>query len=132
MIVSLSESQLIAINVYLIQRYSPDELIGVKDSGSLHMCVNSVYATAFGEEVYPSIIEKAAILFINLVKKHCFHNANKRTAFVALEAFLTLNSKELSLTTDEAISLCVNVATWDESFDALKDMVIKEISEKLT
>lgn len=132
MIVSLSESQLIAINVYLIQRYSPDELIGVKDSGSLHMCVNSVNATAFGEEVYPSIIEKAAILFINLVKKHCFHNANKRTAFVALEAFLALNSKELSLTTDEAISLCVNVATWEDNFDALKDMVIKEISEKLT
>ncbi len=64
-----------------------NEPIGVKDANALEMCVGQLRASAFGEEVYTSIYEKAAILLIQLIKKHPFHNANKRTAFLATFVF---------------------------------------------
>lgn len=120
---TLTEKQVIFFNVYLIKKDSPEEFIGVKEPTALNMCLESIHQTAFNEEVYPSLEEKAAILFINLIKKHCFHNANKRTAFMALNYFLRINHRHFSMSTDDAVNLCVTVATWDKPFDDLKEMV---------
>lgn len=75
------------MNVIRIKKYSPNEPIGVKDANALEMCVGQLQASAFGEEVCPSIYEKVAILLIQLIKKNPFHNANKRTAFLATFVF---------------------------------------------
>ncbi|SFC62488.1 death on curing protein [Alkalibacterium subtropicum] len=124
---TLSEKQVIFFNVYLIKKGSPQEFIGVKEPTALNMCLQSIHQTAFGEEVYPTLEEKAAILFINLVKKHCFHNANKRTAFMTLVYFLRINGMKLALPTDEAVKTCVIVATWDKPFDELKEQIVDVI-----
>lgn len=124
---TLTEKQVIFFNVYLIKKDSPEEFIGVKEPTALNMCLESINQTAFNEEVYPTLEEKAAILFINLVKKHCFHNANKRTAYMTLNYFLRINNRHFSMNTDEAVNLCVTVATWDKPFDELKDMVTELI-----
>ena len=76
----LCDKDIVTMNVIQIKKYSPNEHIGVKDPNALEMCVGQLKATAFGEEVYPSVYEKAALLLIQLIKKHPFHNANKRTA----------------------------------------------------
>ena len=44
--------------------------------------MNRTKQSAFGEEAYPSIFEKAAELFESLAQNHAFHNANKRTALL--------------------------------------------------
>jgi death-on-curing protein len=127
--ITLSEKQVIFFNVYLIKKDSPQEFIGVKEPTALNMCLQSIHQTAFGEEVYPTLEEKAAILFINLVKKHCFHNANKRTAFMTLVYFLRINGMKLALPTDEAVKTCVMVATWDKPFDELKEQIVGVIKK---
>ncbi|MDZ7836364.1 MAG: type II toxin-antitoxin system death-on-curing family toxin [Alkalibacterium sp.] len=129
---TLSEKQVIFFNVYLIKKDSPEEFIGVKESTALNMCLQSIHLTAFGEEVYPTLEEKAAILFINLVKKHCFHNANKRTAFMTLVYFLRINGQHLSMATEEAVETCVTVATWDQPFDELKELITDVIKSHTT
>ncbi len=43
------------------------------------------------------IVSKAAVLLINLIKKHPFHNANKRTAFLAAYVFFKLNGYSLKM-----------------------------------
>lgn len=129
---SLSEKQVIFFNVYLIKKDSPEEFIGVKEPTALNMCLQSIHQTAFGEEVYPTLEEKAAILFINLVKKHCFHNANKRTAFMTLVYFLRINGLRLSMPTEEAVRTCVMIATWDHPFDELKEIIVAIITSHST
>ncbi|MCC5894387.1 MAG: type II toxin-antitoxin system death-on-curing family toxin [Alkalibacterium sp.] len=126
---SLSEKQVIYFNVYLIKKDSPEEFVGVKEPTALNMCLQSIHQTAFGEEVYPTLEEKAAILFINLVKKHCFHNANKRTAFMSLVYFLRINGLHLSLQTETAVEVCVTVATWDKPFNELKEMIVQVVKD---
>lgn len=56
----LSVQEAIAINVAVIQIYSPGEHIGVKDSGLLESAVTRPKSSVFGEDAYPSLFEKAA------------------------------------------------------------------------
>ncbi|HRF94228.1 MAG TPA: type II toxin-antitoxin system death-on-curing family toxin [Aggregatilineales bacterium] len=46
------------------------------------------YTRMFGQEAYPSILEKAASLVHALAHDHLFTDGNKRTAQIVLEQFL--------------------------------------------
>ncbi|BBM16346.1 type II toxin-antitoxin system death-on-curing family toxin [Enterococcus mundtii] len=120
----LEARDIIKMNVIQIKKYSPNEPIGVKDPDALEMCVGQLQITAFGEEVYSSIYEKATMLLIQLIKKHPFHNANKRTAFLALFVFLKINGYLLTIPEEKAINLVINIAVYDGEFDQLKQEVI--------
>lgn len=123
----LEAKDIIKMNVIQIKKYSPNEPLGVKDANALEMCVGQLRASAFGEEVYLSIYEKAAILLIQLIKKHPFHNANKRTAFLATFVFLKINGQLLAIDQKDAVNLAVYIATYDKDFDQLKYEVINTI-----
>lgn len=116
----LGAKDIVKMNVIQIKKYSPNEPIGVKDPNALEMCVGQLKATAFGEEVYSSVYEKAAILLIQLIKKDPFHNANKRTAFLAAFVFLKINGQLLIIKQKDAVNLIVHIATYDKDFDQLK------------
>ena len=116
----LGAKDIVKMNVIQIKKYSPNETIGVKDPNALEMCVGQLKATAFGEEVYPSVYEKAALLLIQLIKKHPFHNANKRTAFLAVFVFLKINGQLLTIKQKDAVNLVVYIATYNKDFDQLK------------
>lgn len=111
MIRYLTERELVMINTLQIQRYSPEEQIGVKEPTALNMCVALPKQAVFDKELYPTLFDKAAILYQKLVQKHCFYNANKRTALVALHTFLRLNGLELHVGNKEIEDYTVLVAT---------------------
>ena len=111
------------INVKNIQKYSPDEQLGIKVVKALDMTVKQPSQEVFGKELYPDMYSKAGILFINLVKKHCFYNANKRTAWVATMLSFRINGYLTSFTTEEAIDITLKVTTDDREFEELKTLV---------
>ena len=92
MIVYLTEKQIEKINALAIQRYSPNEQIQTVSPSALNMIVNLPEQFVFGKPLYPTIFDKATILFVQLIKKHVFANANKRTTFFVLVKFLQFNS----------------------------------------
>ncbi|HGV8438707.1 TPA: type II toxin-antitoxin system death-on-curing family toxin [Enterococcus faecium] len=100
---------------------------GLNPGDTVFLDEEKLRASAFGEEVYPSIYEKAAILLIQLIKKHPFHNANKRTAFLATFVFLKINGQLLAIDQKDAVNLVVYIATYDKDFDQLKYEVINTI-----
>lgn len=57
----------------------------------LESAVGRPFHSAFGEDAYPTVIEKAAALFHSLISNHPFHNGNKRTAVIAFDSFLVAN-----------------------------------------
>lgn len=105
----LSVQEVIAINVAMIQRYSPGEHIGVKEPRLLESAVHRPQSSVFGEEAYPTIFEKAAALFESLGQNHPFHNANKRTAFTALVIFLRYNGQHFKMDTKKAEDFTVDM-----------------------
>ena len=63
-----------------------------KTKGSLEGIIGSVYQTAFGEDVYPSVQEKAANLLYFIVKDHPFIDGCKRIAAGIFLYFLNKNN----------------------------------------
>lgn len=95
MTTKLTVQMAILLNKRLIDEHSPDELIGIKEHQLLDSALNRPYQSAFGEDAYPSLHEKAAALLESLAQNHCFHNANKRTAILATAVFYRLNGYQL-------------------------------------
>ncbi|MFR3687205.1 MAG: type II toxin-antitoxin system death-on-curing family toxin [Enterococcus sp.] len=100
---------------------------------ALERAVNQPAQYVFGREFYVTIEEKAAILMINLIKKHPFHNANKRTAMMAVDIFMQLNSYSIQFDLQGGIDLVVSIATDESSdFENLKDSVSQIIGVRTT
>jgi death-on-curing protein len=119
----LTVQEAIAINVAMIQKYSPDEHIGVKDSGLLESAVIRPQSSAFGDEAYPSLFEKAAALFQSLGQNQPFQNANKRTAFTALVIFLKMNGYHFIMDQKKAEDLVVDMVNHKYEFFELVDLI---------
>jgi death-on-curing protein len=105
----LSVPEVIAINVAVIQKYSPGEQVGVKTQSLLESAVFRPQTSVFGEDAYPTIFEKAAALFESLGQNHAFHNANKRTAFTAVVIFLKYNGFSFKMEQKRAEDLTVDM-----------------------
>ncbi|WP_423800859.1 type II toxin-antitoxin system death-on-curing family toxin [Neobacillus sp. SAB-20_R2A] len=128
----LSEHHVIFLNAHQIRLYSPKEPQGLKDEGLLSSAVNRPKQSAFGEDAYPSIYEKAAELFESLLKNHCFHNANKRTAFASLYMFLRQNKYRLIVPPKKAEDFCVQIVDPAQSEVSFEEIVawIQKWTEK--
>jgi death-on-curing protein len=64
---------------------------GVRDLGLVESALAQPQMTFGGEDLYPTLAEKAAALCYSLAENQGFVDGNKRIAFAALEAFLRLN-----------------------------------------
>nr|WP_245703390.1 type II toxin-antitoxin system death-on-curing family toxin [Paenibacillus nuruki] len=71
----------------------------------------------FGEDAYPSLFDKAAALLESLVKNYCFHNGNKRTAYLVVKSFLMINGYHLRMERVFAVEFIVDIATGNTSFE---------------
>jgi death on curing protein len=63
-----------------------------------------------GEELYPTLVDKAAALGYALIKNHPFLDGNKRTGHAAMEVFLVLNGYEIRAAIDEQEHIILQVA----------------------
>ena len=63
-----------------------------KSKGVLEGIIGSVYQSAFGEDIYPSIQEKAANLLYFIIKDHPFIDGCKRIAASIFLYFLNKNN----------------------------------------
>ena len=87
--------------------------VQVRDAGLLESSLARPRATAFGEDAYPSIHEKAAALLHSLARNHALVDGNKRLALAGTIAFYGLNGLRLTLTNDEAYDLVIAVSAGD-------------------
>lgn len=83
----------------------------VRDYGLLESALARPRASAFGEDAYPDIHQKAAALLHSLARNHALVDGNKRIALAATIAFLGMNGIRLTLSNDEAYDLVMSVAT---------------------
>ena len=79
--------------IHLLQeKFGSSDLFGNEKDQSFKSSINTIYQTFGGEELYPSIEEKAAMLFYLVVKNHSFSDGNKRIAAFLFLWFLEKNS----------------------------------------
>ena len=73
---------------------APGDLL-VRDVGLLESAIARPRASAFGEDAYPDLHQKAAALLESLARNHALIDGNKRLAWVATRYFLIINGSEL-------------------------------------
>ena len=92
---------------------------GLRDRGLLESAVYSAQSAFGGEEVYPSVEEKAARLLYALVSNHAFVDGNKRIGIFVALVTLRLNGIELRYTQEELIRLGLSAASGKESYESI-------------
>ena len=75
-----------------LKEYKEGSLFGREKDKSFESSLSTIYQTAFGEELYPSVEEKAANLLYFIVKNHSFYDGNKRIAASIFIYFLDMNN----------------------------------------
>ena len=83
---------------------------GVRDENLLASAVNTPFQTFMGNDLYPSIYDKAAQLCYGIVKNHPFTDGNKRTALHSMYVYLIINEFDITATQQEVEDLIINVA----------------------
>ena len=83
---------------------------GIRDANALDSAVAQPAMAFGGQDLYPSIADKAAALAFSLVMNHPFFDGNKRIGHAAMETFLVLNGHELSATADEQEQVILQLA----------------------
>lgn len=63
-----------------------------KEPGKLEGILSAIYQSAFGQDAYPSLEEKAANMLYFLVKDHPFNDGCKRIAAALFLYFLNQNN----------------------------------------
>ncbi len=107
-----------------------DGLFGIEKDQGFKSALGTIYQTFDGEELYPSVEEKAANLLYFVVKNHAFSDGNKRIAAALFIYFLGRNgilyrpdgSKRLADNALVALTLLIAESKPDE-----KDTIVKVI-----
>jgi death on curing protein len=104
-----------------------EEILGapaVRDIGLLDSAAHRPLASAFGQDAYSTIHEKAAALLDAVVRHHALVDGNKRLGWAAAAVFYDLNGIDLDPpSVDEAVDLVVAVAAGT--------MELSKLSERL-
>jgi death on curing protein len=108
-----SREDIIEINQEMISRYGGLYLgeDNLKFFGSLDWVLDAIQYPIFGKEIYPTIIEKAAIIGWIICEGHVFHDGNKRTGTMAVLLFLKSNGVILHASKQELLQIAEKLAT---------------------
>jgi death on curing protein len=83
---------------------------GVLDLGLIDSAVAQPQMTFGGQELYPTLVEKAAAIGYSLACNHGFADGNKRIGHAAMETFLVLNGYEIDAPIDEQEAIFLQLA----------------------
>jgi death on curing protein len=103
---------------------------GLRDSDALESALAQPHMTFGGEDLYPSLAEKAASLGFSLIMNHPFLDGNKRIGHAVMETFLVLNGYEVQATTDEQEEIVLRLAAGQLDRATFTDWLRSHISPR--
>ena len=114
----------------LREKFGGSSLFGNEKDDSFKSSIGQIYQTFGGEELYPSVEEKAAMLLYLVIKNHSFSDGNKRIAATLFLWFLNNNgilyredgTKRLADNTLVALTLMIAESKSEE-----KDVMVKVV-----
>lgn len=129
------ESAILAIEE-LREKFDSGKLFGNEKDESFKSSISTIYQTFDGQELYPSIEEKAAMLLYLVVKNHSFSDGNKRIAaflflwFLEKNGILYRENGAQLLANNTLVALTLMIAeSKPEEMDAMVKVVVNLINK---
>ena len=121
----------------LRDKFGGSSLFGNEKDDSFKSSIGQIYQTFGGEELYPSVEEKAGMLLYLVTKNHSFSDGNKRIAATLFLWFLNNNgilyrpdgTKRLADNTIVALTLMIAESKTEEK-DVMVKVVVNLINQK--
>ena len=104
----LDKRQILNLHKVLIQKFGGVD--GIRDENLLDSAIYSPFQTFEGNDLYPSVIDKAARLGFGLIKNHPFIDGNKRIGTHSMLVLLEANDFFVECEDEELIKTIFQVA----------------------
>ena len=131
----LTKSQVIKLNLATINEHGgnfmpPNNFL---HEDNLDYLLETVQAEMFGQELYPTIADKAALYCYNIICNHIFTDGNKRTGLASALIFLNLNNFDLSLEITNPIltDFIIKIASGNSSLEECREWFANNIVSNL-
>jgi death-on-curing protein len=124
----LAEEEIQAINQVVVEETGGS--ISVREPGLLASIAQKPKAAFGGEDLYPDIFLKAAVIYEAAINYHVFVNGNKRVGFAAMARFLAINSYGIRVTNQEIGKFTVSIALKKQDLADIAEW-IKRHAEKV-
>ncbi len=105
----LTAQEIVVINKIVINMSGGS--VGVRDSVLLESISHKPQTSFGGNDLYPDLFLKAAVLYEALINYHVFVDGNKRTGLAAMVRFLNVNGHKLKVTNKQMVAHPIHVAT---------------------
>lgn len=94
----------------------------IRDIGLLGSAVARPQTTAFGEDAYPDIWNKASALLQSIVGNHALVDGNKRLGWLSTAVFLEINGVSITAASNDAVyDLVVWIASSHQTVEEIAD-----------
>ena len=132
MVTYLTFDQIIRLNKRTVEVHGgnfvpPSNLL---HSESLLYLLEAVEAEMFGEPMYPTVPDKAALYMHSIISNHVFQDGNKRTGLGAALAFCKVNGWDVS--SNDLYNFTIAVASGEHDLDAVRAWFTKYADESTT
>jgi len=123
-------SAITSLKKELAERGEATELFGQERGDGLASIIGAIHQTFGGQDLYPSIEEKAANLLYFIIKDHPFSDGNKRIGTFLFVLFLQMNGllDQLHFDNKTLVALALLTAASDP---AQKDLLVRLITNLL-
>jgi len=98
------------LQVHVLVASATGGSMGLRDLGRLEAAIATQTQTVFGEELYPSIFDKAAAMVRTIIADHPFIDGNKRTGMLTGLVLLEINSQQFIAKPSEVEDFAVSIA----------------------
>jgi death-on-curing protein len=100
---------------------------GLLNLGALESALAQPRMTFGGQDLYATVVEKAAALGFSLIQNHPFVDGNKRTAHAAMETFFVLNGYQIEATVEEQEDMILKVAAGKSGREAFTEWLRQHV-----
>jgi len=115
------------LHKFSIQKYGGSH--GLRDSGLLESAIARPFQSFGGEDLYPSIFEKAAALGESLIINHPFIDGNKRTGAVAMAALLEENGIIICANEEKFYDFVISISTGEKKYEEIVEWLKENTKE---
>ncbi|PTM56811.1 type II toxin-antitoxin system death-on-curing family toxin [Desmospora activa] len=112
MIKYLTLNEILAAHIKVMEEFDDIDQAGVYPE-RLKSAILRPQAEYLGQELFPTIWDKAGALTQSIIQDHVFNNGNKRTAFACLWLFLKRNGYPLKMSNNDVVDMMVAFTTED-------------------
>ena len=125
--IRIDERTAIALHLEMAKVTGGD--VGVREAGLLDSALAAPYQSFGGEDLYPTVEQKAARLGFSLIANHPFVDGNKRIGMFVMLVYLEANGVTIDPSNGEVVRAALAVASSEMSYDGLLEWILENKTE---